>query len=54
MGLTIHVRSWLRGKNAFFSKDISETGKEESEDISLFLIVSAMQCLRKADTVVSE
>lgn len=30
------------------------TREKESEDISLFLIVSAMQYLRKADAVVSE
>lgn len=54
MCLTIYIKSWLRARNAFFTKEISETGEIESEDISLFLIVSAMQYLRKADVVVSE
>jgi len=54
MCLTIYIKSWLRGKHAFFSKEISETGEVESEGISLFLIASAMEYLRKADAVVSE
>lgn len=54
MCLTIYIKSWLTGKNALFSKEISETGEVESESISLFLIVSAMQYLRTADAVGSE
>lgn len=54
MCLTIYIKSWLRARNAFFAKENSETGEMESEDIRLFLIVSAMQYLRKADAVVSE
>lgn len=54
MCLTTHIKSWLRGKSLFFSEEISETGEVESEDISSFLIVSAMQYLRKADAVVSQ
>lgn len=53
MCLKTHIKSWLRGKKkGFFSKEFSETGEVESEDISYFLIVSAMQYLRKADSVV--
>lgn len=52
--LTTHIKSWLRGKSLFFSEEISETGEVKSEDISSFLIVSAMQYLRKADAVVSQ
>lgn len=41
-------------KSCFFLKGISETGEVESEKVSLFLIVSAMQYLRKAEAVISE
>lgn len=54
MCLTTRIKSWLREKSLFFSEEISETGEVESEDISSFLIVSAMQYLRKADAVVSQ
>lgn len=50
--LKTYINPWLRGKNLFFSKEFSEMGEVESEDISYFLIVSAMQYLRKADAVV--